>query len=1103
MKKTLVILALIYFGSQLSAQGTMLLREPTVSKSHIVFVYANDLWSTSIDGGRAIRLTSNIGAESNPHFSPDGEWIAFTGQYDGNTDVYLIPAAGGEPKRLTFHPGQDKVTGWTPDGQNILFTSAREGGVPTKESKFYKISKNGGHAEAMSIPRGVKGEISENGQMIAYQQIDFWDPEWRNYRGGQAKPIWIVHLTTLELMQTQQKDNERHTDPIWEDNTVYFLSEQDFANNIWSFNPSTKVQKQITFHKDFDVKSLDGGFGKLVYEQGGYLHLYDITSQKSKKLQIEVKADFNYSRERWADVPATGLVNAALSPTGKRAIFEHRGEIITVPKENGSYINITNTSASAERAPSWSADGQQIAYFSDETGEYELVITDQYGNNKKKIKIDKPTFFFKPQWSPDSKYIAYTDTDYNLRITNVSSGKTIIADTERYAHPDRSLNPVWSPDSKWVAYSKLGDNHYKNIKVYHIDQAKSYQLTNGLADAISPVWDEEGKYLYFLASTDYGLNSGWLDMSSYDRPITRGLYAIVLSKSGASPILPKNDEEKVEIKKEEPAKTLPSPAISNAKSKQSKPTSDVLATTKDSTQKDKKPEVIIDMENLEERTIAIDIPLKNYTALYPAPKEMVFIESTVDGQNTIVRYQFKDKKTETHISGANYFTVSADRKSTLYRSGGNWGILSSTDNNKKSGDGKLESTANIKIKIVPEDEWKQIYREGWRYQRDFLYVDNVHGAPWNEIYQWYLPWVSHVRHRSDLNYIVDILGGEVAVGHSYTNGGDIPSAPTVTTGMLGTDYSTDNGFYRIKKIYKGESWNPNLEAPLKGPGLKIKEGDYILAVNGRPFTVKDNIYQQFENTADKVTMITVNDRPSTENSWNVYVKPVSNENQLRFMHWQEGNRRKVDSLSKGQLAYVYVPNTGRGGYNNFNRYYFAQQDKKGVIIDERNNGGGSAADYMVDIMARPVHGYFNSRANDRRPFVTPNAGIFGPKVMLINERAGSGGDLLPYMFHKMKLGTLVGTKTWGGLVGTWDTPPFVDGGRMVAPRGGFYDTDGKWAVEGEGIAPDVLVEQTPADVIKGRDPQLEKAVEIALKQIEAQYIPLKPEPKAPVRYRRP
>jgi len=1071
MKAFLFTFLLLLAGIGSFAQGTMLLRQPTISNDNIVFVYANDLWIVGKDGGDARRLTSNEGAESNPHFSPDGKLIAFTGQYDGNTDVYLIPTEGGQPQRLTWHPGADQVTGWTPDGESILFATSREGVLPTHESKIYKINKSGGIEEALAIPRAVAGEISEDGKYFAYQQIGFWDPEWRNYRGGQAKPIWIVDLKNYSLKMTPQTDNERHTDPVWLNNIVYFLSERDYANNVWSFNPANNELKQQTFHSDFDAKSLDAGGGQIVYEQGGYLHVLNPGNGQTKKLTINVRGDFHWARARWEDVRATALQNASLSPTGQRALFEYRGEIFTVPKEKGDWRNITNTSGAADRSPVWSPDGKRIAYFSDASGEYQLMITDQEGLEKPiAIAIPNPTFFFRPQWSPDGKYIAFTDTDYNLLYTDVTTGVTKKAEAERYAHPNRTLNPVWSPDSKWLAYVRLNDSQYKVVKAHNVETNQTLQLTDGMADAISPVWDASGKYLYFLASTNYALNVGWLDMTSYDRPITRALYLIVLNKEDASPLLPRSDDEKEKPKEDDK----------------------------------KAPIVKIDADGIAQRILAVDVPLRNYTELQPGPDGYVFYAEAIPNQQGVTyhRYNLKDRKTEVYLSGINSVSTSNDRKSLLYRSNATWGLLGTTDNNKKSGDGKLD-LASLKLKIEPREEWKQIFKEGWRYQRDFLYVNNTHGAPWNDVLKWYSPWVDHVQHRSDLLYVVDIMGGEIAVGHSYTRGGDFPDVQEVTIGLLGADYEIDNKVHRIKKIYTGESWNPNLNAPLRGPGLGVKEGDYILEVNGVAISASENIYKYFEGTANRQTKLRVNSKPTLEGSKLVTVVPVENENQLRMSHWIEGNRKKVDELSKGQLAYVYVPNTGQPGYTSFNRYYFAQQDRKGAIIDERNNGGGSAADYMVDVMARQLHGYFNSKVGDHKPFLTPNAGIFGPKVMLINERAGSGGDLLPYMFNKMKIGPLVGTKTWGGLVGTWDTPPFVDGGIMIAPRGGFYDTDGKWAVEGVGISPDIAVEQTPADVIKGRDPQLERAVEEALKLVKTQTLEIKPEPAPPIKYKRP
>ncbi|MFW5663529.1 MAG: S41 family peptidase [bacterium] len=1082
MKKILLLLTLLFSGMlqfHAHAEGTLLLRQPTVNESHIVFVYANDLWEVSRPGGDARRLTSNEGAETRPHFSPDGSLLAFTAEYDGNSDVYVMPARGGQPKRLTWHPGNDQVMGWTPDGNHVLFVSAREG-KPTMESKFYTIHKDGGMPTALPVPRAASGQISPDENYIAYQEVGFVDPEWRNYRAGQAKPIWILDLEDYSLITTPQTDDERHMSPIWLGNVVYFLSERDYASNIWSFDMATSELKQETFHSDFDVKNLSAGAGVIVYEQGGSLHILEPEADESRKLTIHVKADFPGSRHRWEDIKPNALQNASLSPTGQRALFEYRGDIFTLPKEQGDWRNITRTSGAADRFPIWSPDGSQIAWFSDESGEYQLMIGSQDGmNTPRTIDLPDPSYYFRPAWSPDGKYISYTDTHLNLYFVDIDSGEVTRVDTDRYVRPQRTMNPVWSPDSKWIAYAHTLENLFKAIVVYNVETGQRIQVTDGMADAITPVWDASGKYLYFLASTDYGLNTGWLDMSSYNQPVNRALYLAVLSKEDASPLLPQSDEEK------------------NAE--------DGKDEEKNDDSQSEEVTVHIDAEGLMQRIVAADIPLRNYPGLLAGPKNMVFYFENIPHQpgQKLHRYDFKKRKSETFMDNVNEAEVSHDRKSLLYRSGSNWGIVETAGKEHKPGDGKLAAIDNMRMRIEPQEEWKQIFREGWRLQRDFLYVDNIHGAPWDDIYDWYRPWVDHVNHRRDLNYVVEIMGGEVSVGHSYVFGGDLPEVERIPVGLLGADYEAENGYYRFKKIYTGEDWNPGLKAPLSQPGIDINEGDYLLEVNGVAVDDTENIYQYFEATANRQTRLRVNSKPETEGSRMVTVVPVASENQLRMMHWVEENRRKVDELSDGQLAYVYVPNTSGLGYQFFNRYYFAQQNKRGAVIDERNNGGGSAADYMIDVMNRELQGYFNSKAADRKPFTTPMAGIWGPKVLVINERAGSGGDLLPYMFRKSDIGPIIGTTTWGGLVGIWDTPSFIDGGRMMAPRGGFFDTEGEWAVEAEGVAPDIKVEQTPGELIQGRDPQLERAVEEALKLLETEAIEHPSDPEPPVRYRRP
>ncbi|WGH75721.1 PDZ domain-containing protein [Tenacibaculum tangerinum] len=1081
MKKILTLLTLTIFHVSFS-QGTRLLRQPTISNSEIVFIYANDLWKAPIQGGNAIRLTSADGYESNPHFSNDGSMIAFTAQYDGNTDVYIIPSTGGEPKRLTYHPSDDFVQGWTPDNK-ILFRSSREG-KPTQTSKFYTVSLEGGLPKAVKVPRAAYGEFSENGNYIAYTPITSWDAEWRNYRGGQAMPIWILNMQNQQLIKTPQKDKERHLDPVWYNGVVYYISERDYTSNIWSYNLTTKQEKQLTFHKRFDVKSLDANSNGIIYEQGGYIHFLNPETSSTKQIPITVHGDLNYARTRWMNVKGRNLTNPNISPKGKRAIFEYRGEIFTVPKENGTWRNVTNSSGVADRYPIWSPKGDKIAWFSDKNGEYQVVIADQNGDNKSYITIPTPTFYFRPDWSPNGKYLSFTDTHYNIWILNLETEKAEKVATDNFAHPNRTMNPKWSPDSDWIAYAKQNENHFKSIYAYQISTQKTVQITDPLADAISPVWDASGKYLYTLASTNYGLTSGWLDMSSYDPSVTRSLYAIVLNSKDQAPNLPKTDEEEAEKKdtnKEDKNKK-------KSDKKESKDTNKI--------------KVVIDEDGIFNRAIALQLPAKNYTGLYKAPKNHVFIAESVQNTLNVIIHDYdisKEKATE-FSKGVSLITVSEDRESVLLSSKGNWSIVSSKSP-AKSTEGSIKT--NLKIKVDPKAEAHQIFKEGWRYMRDFLYVDNVHGAPWNKIYEWYAPWIDHVRHRTDLNYVVDIMSGEVAIGHSYVYGGDTPKTKYVSVGLLGCDFEETNGFYRFSKIYKGERWNPSIKAPLGLPGIEVKEGDYLLEINGVTLTSKDNPYKVLEQTAGREIYIKVNSKPTPKGANIVLVKPVFSERSLRSIDWVEENRRKVDKLSDGKLAYVYVPNTSYNGFTSFNRYYFSQQNKKGVIIDERNNGGGNAADYMIDILSRKPFGYFNSKANKRKPWTTPIAGIWGPKVMIINERAGSGGDLFPYMFKERKIGPLVGTRTWGGLVGTWDTPNFIDGGRMVAPRGGFFDLDGNWAVEGEGVAPDIEVHQDPSTVLNGHDPQLEIAVKEALRLLRSKEFIYKPEPAPPTRWKRP
>lgn len=1102
-----------FAGYAQTSSGTRLLRTPTLSATQIAFAYANNIWSVPRAGGTARRLTSFQGQTSNPHFSPDGKWIAFSGEYAGNLDVYVVPSEGGEPRRLTWHPGADSVQGWTADGKSVLFSSARATWTPSGAPRFWTVPAEGGVEEPMALPRGYQGKISADGTHIAYRMNNSWDEERRNYRGGQNRPIWIVDLKSYDLVSPPWTDS-KDVDPVWVDDAVYFISDRDGVANVWGYQTKTKKLAQITNFTDFDVKTIDSGSGAVVFEQAGYIHELDPKSGKEHIVNITAAGDFPWMMPRWEEV-SNRITNMAISPTGKRALVEARGEIFTIPADKGDVRNLANSSSSAERDPAWSPDGKWISYFSDKSGEYRLYIESQDGlTPPREIVLDKPTHYYTPSWSPDSKMLLFTDTNLNVWVLDIASGKAKVVGNDPWMVPARTLNPVWSPDSKWVAYSSRLKSLYHAIFVSNVETGESKQVTDGLADAVWPAWDANGKYLWFLASTDFGLRSQWLDMTSYDHDENFGLYFAVLKKSDASPLLPESDEDRGvgTGRRTLPPGTCPGDAAA-------------APGAADATQTEGTPQgprgarppvtVTIDFDGLGQRIVSVPgLPERQYSSLSAGTDGIVFfLEASAargvggggggggGAANDLIRYRLCDRRATPFVAGVTAFEVSADGRKLLYRAptgGGGAGrapaaaggpppapalfIVDADRTPPQPGVGRLN--ANLRMYLDPKEEFKQIFDEGWRNQRDYLYVPTLHGTDWAKDKEMYGAMLPYVKHRADLNYLLDMMGAEIAIGHSYVRGGDMPEVPPVQGGLLGADFAIENGRYKVTRIYDNESWNPELRAPLSTPGANVNVGDYILAVNGIELRAPDNIHRLLDGTANRQTALTVNNTPTPEGARQVTVVPVANEQALRTRAWVESNRRLVEKVSHGQLAYVYLPNTGQPGYSSFNRYYFAQQDKKGAIIDERFNGGGSAADYIIDVLQRDFDGYFNNVAGDRYPFTSPSAGIWGPKVMIINEMAGSGGDLMPYMFRHRKIGLLVGKRTWGGLVHTADTPPFIDGGSMIAPRGGFFTRDGKWAVENEGVGPDIDVENWPKDVVAGRDPQLERAIAEAMRLLK-------------------
>jgi len=1067
----MILLLVAALAHPASAQDpTRLLQQPSVSANEIVFAHAGELWRVGHNGGDAERLTSFPGVASHPRLSPDGERVAFSGEYNGQTDVYIVPVEGGTPERLTWHPSTDEVQGWAPDGSHVLFTSDRDS-APASYNRFWIVSPGGGgKPEPLAIPRADVGRYGPDGEQMVYQPIERWQEHWRGYRGGQTHPLWIIDLDdygTTEIPFEGGID----TRPFWIGDTIYFVSDRTGAvRNVHAYDTTTGTVSALTDHTEFDVKSMGAASGTLVYEQAGRLHRLDLDTEESTPLDITVRGDFPWTQTQWKDV-GDNVANAGLSPTGVRAVFEARGEIFTVPADEGDWRNLSETPAQADRFPAWSPDGSQVAWFSDRSGEYQLMIGPQDGQEKPRAIDLPPSFYYRPQWSPDGSHLLFTDADRTLWLLEVESGELRKVDDDLYAHPERSLDPRWSPDGDWIAYSKRMHNQFRTIYAYSLEDDESMALTDGMADAVHPVWDNSGDYLYFMASTDYGLNTGWLDMSSFERETERALYVAVLDDETPSPLLPESDEEPVNRDEGDG---------SDEGNQEGADASDVR----------------IDLDGLDQRILALDVPVGTYDQLFAATEGTVFF-GEVGGEQPglrIHRYQLDEDQAQPYLDGVTQFAVSHDGKKALYQARGQWGIVE-TAGNPSAGDGSID-VAGLEMKVDPKAEWAQLFEEAWRLYRDYLYVDNYHGLDWEEVRDLYAPWLDDVRHRADLNYLLANMIGELSLGHTYVGGGDMPEIEGPGTGLLGADLEPDQGRYRISRIYDGESWNPDLRAPLRAPGLNVSEGDYLIAVDGTGLTADMNPYRLFEGTVDRQVTLLVNDEPTREGAREVTVVPVGSEAGLRTQDWVENNRRRVDEASDGQLGYVWVPNTSQAGYENFNRYYFSQQDRQGIIIDERFNGGGAAADYMIDVMARELHGFFNNPIGDRDPFTTPGAGIWGPKVMVTNEAAGSGGDLLPYMFKRMDLGPTVGRTTWGGLVGIWDTPPLIDGGFLTVPRGGFYNLEGEWDVENEGVAPDVKVIQTPRDVINGADPQLDRAVKEALQRL-GEEDPILPEPAPP------
>jgi len=1081
------------FGTaRAQSQKPLLLRDPSVSKTQIAFSYAGSIWIANRDGGNLRRLTSG-GHEGGPLFSPDGSRIAFTGNYDGTRAVYVISPAGGEPHRLTYHPADDSAVAWTPDGKRILFASERTA-FASGVVQLFTVPIEGGFATQVPLARASEASFSPDGTRVAYVPHSQWQLAWKRYRGGQTKFIWIASLADSAVQATIPRENSNDFNPMWVGDTVYFLSDRNGPVTLFSYDLKSQQVKQLVKNDGFDIKSAAAASDAIVYEQFGSLHLFDVQAGNDRTLDLRPTADLTEVRPHFQKIEPQRIRSADISPTGARAVFAVRGEILTVPAEKGDIRNLTNTTNVVERDPAWSPDGKSIAYLSDESGEYALHICDQNGLGEvRKVSLgNPPTFYYSPTWSPDSKKIGYTDKRLNYWYVDLEKKSPVHVDSDMYTDPGHRLQLAWSPDSRWIAYTKQLRNHLHAVFVYSLEQAKSFQVTDGMSDALFAAFDKEGKYLYFTASTDAALNTGWLDMTSLQHPVTRSAYVIVLKKDLPSPLAPESDEEK---------------AKEAEKSEKDKKADADTEKDKDKAKTEKPVNVEIDFEGISQRILALPVPARNYHGLTSGKAGVLFLAEgpTVDPIDfdeggpsmKIHKFELKTRKTEQILEGVTSFDVSFDGEKMLYAKQNQWSISPAAkpaEGPPQPGQGGPLKLDAMEIYVAPRAEWKHMYEQVWRDERDFLYDPGLHGLNLDSVKKKYEPFLENISTRDDLNYLFTEMLGNITVGHMFIRGGDLPEPRRVKTGLLGADYSIENGRYRFARIFNGENWNPKLRAPLTQPGVNVQVGEYLLAVNGRDVRPPADIYSFFEETAEKQVVLKVGSKPDGSGSRDVTVVPVADETSLRNYAWIEDNRRKVDELTGGRVAYVYLPDTYAGGFKYFNRYYFAQVGKEAAIIDERYNGGGDIADYVIDYLRRPLLSYWNMR--EGKDITTPLEAIFGPKVMIINEMAGSGGDALPWMFRKTALGPLVGKRTWGGLVGHYTNPgDLLDGGFTGTPNLAFYNPNGTWDVENHGVPPDIEVDYDPKAARAGHDLQLEKAVEVVLELLKKN--PPPPEPHHP------
>ena len=1099
-----------------------MIRYPDVSETLITFLYANDLWVVPKEGGVATPLASPAGEEAFPRFSPDGRTIAFVGNYDGDVDLYTIPVTGGVPFRVTHHPVDEVLTDWTPDGRLIFFS---RGFIDyPRAPELFTVSAEGGIPEKLPVPYGANASVSEDGQWLAYTPHSHDARTWKRYRGGMATDIWLFHLTkhtSKRITSWEGTDSQ----PMWHGTKLYYMSDAGSGHrlNIWVYDTGTGENRQVTEFKDYDIKwpSIgpgSNGQGEIVFQHSADIYLLDLGTEKSSRVPVTIPGD--RPRVRVQAVDTSDLIFARdISSTGKRAVVEARGDIWTLPAKKGAPLNLSRTSGSAERSPSWSPDGKWIAYFSDETGEYDLYVIQSDGRAQtRRVTSLRAGFLYRPTWSPDSKKICFWDETGALYLADVESGKTKTVD--KLVEWARTAPVSWSGDSKWMAYNRAERMVTPSaIWLYDVDANMKHKVTGGMFNDTWPVFDRDGKYLYFASAREFSspmyedIGTTWI-YAKTDR-----LYAVPLNKDVKSPLLPESDDEswKGEGDKnsddkaddKDKKKDKDSDAKDKRGDKEGKESDE--ETPKES---EKKIEPVkIDLDGFENRAVLLPVRRGNFGQLavndegklvytrFPSRGEDDDDEEVPGAKASIhildVKAEKDDDKEKTVASDVVGFSMSADGKKLLVVGGENRMAIVDAKADQKLED--FVSTSGMTVQLDPREEWRQIFNEAWRIQRDFFYDPNMHGVDWEAVRRQYEPMIEDCASREDVSYVIREMIAELNVGHAYYFGGDVEETPNVSVGMPGCDFRLENGAYRITRVLEGGAWDVDGRGPLSQPGVDVREGDYLLAVNGVPVDTKKDPWASFAGLANQAVVLTVGEEPEvSDKARHVLVKLDSDEYNLRFRAWVEKNRKYVAEKTNGRVGYIYVPDTSVPGQNELVRQFYGQVHKDALIIDERWNGGGQVPTRFVELLNRPIANYWALRDRDE-VFPWPPDAHQGPKCMLINGLAGSGGDYFPFWFRAAGVGKLIGMRTWGGLVGISGNPPLIDGAFISAPAFAFFEKDGTWGIEGHGVDPDIEVVDDPAEMVGGKDPQLDAAINHMVDELERNpYKPAK-RPKYPDR----